>query len=333
MQSRRRSRLPCARHQPAGGPPDGPATAPGRPPATTQPSVSHRPERPDPAGHTDRRPPRPPAPIASTAGTGSAPASSAGARRQARASAADRSTSCSVAHQSGQHAACGLGRARRQQQRRLTGAGHARHRRVESGAAERPHQNRLAQRAAAQPAACRRCVREPVAARGSGAGCAPPWSAPGCRTSAASGRPPAAPTRSTMTVNTTTTLAADAEALARRPARTARSATGSTPHPDPPGTAAPSRRPASASPECSSAGCSAATTAANGPAPAPASAPARLRQVRRVSEPASRMARSRGTCSASTASSSNALSPWASCPVLTRSTVSPSSRCSSRASV
>ena len=45
------------------------------------------------------------------------------------------------------------------------------------------------------------------------------------------------------------------------------------------------------------------------------------------------MARNRGTCSACTASNANSASPLASCPVLTRNTVSPSSRCSSRASV
>jgi hypothetical protein len=52
-----------------------------------------------------------------------------------------------------------------------------------------------------------------------------------------------------------------------------------------------------------------------------------------ASESASRIARNRGTCSASTASNANAPSPLASWPMMTRSTVSPSSRCSSRASV
>ncbi len=52
-----------------------------------------------------------------------------------------------------------------------------------------------------------------------------------------------------------------------------------------------------------------------------------------VSDSASRIARNRGTSVAGTASSSNSVSPVAACPVLTRSTVSPSIRCSSRASV
>ncbi len=51
------------------------------------------------------------------------------------------------------------------------------------------------------------------------------------------------------------------------------------------------------------------------------------------SDSASSIARSRATSAAGTASSSKSLTPLASCPVLIRSTVSPSSRCSSRASV
>ena len=86
-------------------------------------------------------------------------------------------------------------RARRQQQRRLARARHTRHHRVQPSAAEQPHQQRLPQRAAAQPAHVEGVLAHRAAGRARDA--APPrrGAAPGCRTSPATAAPTAPPMR------------------------------------------------------------------------------------------------------------------------------------------
>ena len=193
MQSRRRSRLP--------------ARATSQPPSTRCPSARTRSAASNAqhsvstatAGHTHTGHRDETAAITSpTAARRPAAPTPAVQRLRVAAGPCARSgpvTASAVADQVGQHRLRRRGGARRQQQRRLPCAGDAGHHRVQPRAAEQPHQQRLGAACRRAAGACRRCARACAAGRARDAARRRRAAAPGCRTSPATAAPTAPPTR------------------------------------------------------------------------------------------------------------------------------------------
>ena len=238
MQSRRRSRLPWPRHQPAAvhpvaqrprpvEPPETRSTA-SAPPKPATPRPAHRRERtitsPDRQHRGQRQCPRP-APARRRGG----PCRRSGPVTTARPPIRSASTACAVAAGHGGNSS-----------RRLARAVDARHHRVQPGAAEQPAPAAAPAACRRAAGACRRCARAPAAARAVRCSTsAPPWSAPGCRNVSSDGATDSSTDASTTTAAARRRLVTATRSARPRPGRTGRSANPPVPHRLPPDRARP----------------------------------------------------------------------------------------------